>query len=63
MAKKSTPAIAITKHEDDWHVESDLRTLMEAEQIKRDPKRLAKAQALAKQKMMDAAKVASADKD
>jgi hypothetical protein len=63
MAKKSTPAIAITKHEDDWRGESDLRTLMEAEQIKKDPKRLAKAQALAKQKMMDVAKVASADKD
>ncbi len=60
MAKKSS-GIAVTKHEDDWRVESDLSVLMQAEQIKSDPKRLAKAQALAKKKMMEAAKVASDD--
>jgi pyocin large subunit-like protein len=60
MAKKSN-AIAMTKAEDDWRAESDLRTLMEAEQIKNDAKRLAKAQALAKKKMMEVAKVASDD--
>jgi pyocin large subunit-like protein len=60
MAKKSN-AIGMTKAEDDWRTESDLRTLMEAEQIKADPKRLAKAQAMAKKKMMEVAKVASDD--
>lgn len=52
-------SIAAVKSEDDWRAESDLHTLMEAEKIKKDPKRLAKAQALAKQKMMDVAAVAS----
>lgn len=42
----------------DWMAESDLRTLMEARAIQNDPKRLAKAKALAKQKMLDAAAVA-----
>lgn len=59
MAKKN-PGIAI-KADEEWRVESDLRTLMEAEQIKADPKRLAKAQAMAKKKMMEVAKVASDD--
>lgn len=57
MAKSNK--ITAVKAEDDWRAESDLHTLMEAEKIKRDPKRLAKAQALAKQKMMDVAAVAS----
>lgn len=56
--------ITAVKSEDDWRAESDLHTLMEAEKIKRDPKRLAKAQALAKKKMMDVAAVAAeADED
>ena len=29
--------ISATKMEDDWQVESDLRTLMEAEKIEKDP--------------------------
>ena len=45
--------------DDEWRVESDLRTLMDAEKIRRDPKRLAKAQALAKTRMLEAASVAS----
>lgn len=50
--------------DEDWQVESDLRSLMEAEQVRRDPKRLAKAQALAKKKMVEAAAVAGgADRD
>jgi len=44
--------------DDDWKVESDLRSLLEAEQIRRDPKRMAKAQALAKKKMVEVAAVA-----
>jgi hypothetical protein len=59
MAKKSSNSIAIRSSEDDWQTESDLRTLMECEAIEKDPKRLAKAQALAKKKLLDLASVAS----
>lgn len=48
---------------DDWRVESDLNTLIEAEKIEKDPKRMAKAQALAKQRMMEAAAIAAEGKD
>lgn len=48
---------------DDWRVESDLNTMIEAEKIEKDPKRLAKVRALAKQRMMDAAAIASEGKD
>lgn len=58
MAKSKSKAIAI-KPDEEWRVESDVSTLMEAERIKADPQRLAKAQALAKKKMMDVAKVAT----
>lgn len=58
MAKKSN-SIAITKSEDDWQVESDLRTVIECEKIEADPKRLAKVQALAKKRMMEVAAIAS----
>jgi hypothetical protein len=61
--KKSSNTIAMTKSEDDWQCESDLRTLMEAEKIKNDPKRLAKVQAMAKQKMMAVASIAAEAKD
>jgi hypothetical protein len=46
-----------------WQVERDLEYLMEAEKIKGDPKRLKLAQALAKERMMSAAKVAGGDSD
>lgn len=48
---------------DDWRVESDLNTLIEAEKIENDPKRMAKVQALAKQRMLDMAAVATEGKD
>lgn len=63
MAKKSIGAIAMTRAEDDWQAEDDLRTLMRCEEIEADPKRLAKAQALAKQKLLGLAKVAAEGKD
>jgi hypothetical protein len=47
----STPA--------DWQVELDLRTMIEAEQIEKDPKRMAKIKALAKERMMEIASIAS----
>jgi hypothetical protein len=61
--KRKTSALAGIAVGDHWRVESDLSTLMEAEKIKADPKRLAAAQALAKEKMMAAAKVAADDAD
>ncbi len=53
--KRSTVAIAA---DEEWKVESDLRTLTEAEAIRADAKRFAKVQALAKRKMLEAARVA-----
>ena len=58
MAKKST-AIAATRMEDDWQCEDDLRTLIRCEEIKKDPKRMAKVTALAKSRMMEMASVAT----
>lgn len=43
-----------------WRAESDLRTLMEAEKIKRDAKRFAAAQKLAAEQMTEVAAVAAA---
>lgn len=48
---------------EDWRVESDLSTLIEAERIEKDPKRMAKVQALAKQKMLETATIAAEGKD
>lgn len=55
--------ISATRAEDDWQVESDMRTLMEAEKIKGDPKRLEKAQKLAKARLLEVAAVASEGKE
>jgi hypothetical protein len=57
MAKTKASEVAVS--DDDWRCEADLHALMEAEKIKADPKRYARAQALAKKKMMEVAKVAS----
>ena len=59
MAKKSSGGIAIASAPTDWETENDLRTMVESEAIEKDPKRLAKVQALAKKKMMDMAAIAS----
>ena len=62
MAKKSRGnSIATVSGEDDWQTESDLRTLMECEKIEKDPKRLAKVQALAKKKLLEVAAIASGE--
>lgn len=58
MAKGSN-TVSTVKSADDWQVESDLRTLQEAECIENDPKRLAAAQQLAKKKLMELAAIAS----
>ena len=63
MPKTKTNRTIAISDDNRWRVESDLSSLMEAEKIKADPKRLAAAQALAKEKMMAAAKVAAKDAD
>lgn len=60
MPKKKMNTAAISD-DNRWRAESDLSTLMEAEKIKSDPKRIAAAQAVAKEKMMAVAKVAAED--
>lgn len=54
---KSSVAISRADEEKRWRAESDMRTLMEAEEIKKDPKRLAAAQAMAKEKLVELAAV------
>lgn len=39
--------------DEDWQIENDLRTLMEAERIEKDPKRLKAAKDLARKKAQD----------
>ena len=62
MAKKRVN-LATAVAETDWRTESDLSTLMEAEKIEKDPKRLAAAQKLAKSKLLPLAAIASEGKD
>ena len=60
MAKSKAYAI---KEDDKWRCEADLHTLMEAEKIKADPKRFAACKAMAKEKMMAVAAIATEDND
>ena len=57
MAKKSR-VVGIPTSEHRWQAESDLRTLMEAVEVKRDKRRFVAAQKLAKERLADIAKVA-----
>lgn len=50
MAKNSTNSIGMDR---DWQAESDMRTLAEAEEIRKDPKRLKAALAKAKEKIAE----------
>lgn len=63
MAKKRVNLATAMSDETDWRVESDLNTLMEAERIEKDPKRLAAAQKLAKSKLLPLAAIASEGDD
>lgn len=63
MSKTKAMAIGMRAEEAKWRVEGDLNTLIEAEKIKVDKARFAAARALAKEKMMSVAKVASDDED
>lgn len=55
--------IATVKSQDDWQVEDDMRTMIRCEEIEKDPKRLAAVKAMAKQKMLDMAKIATEGKE
>lgn len=45
--------------ERDWQTEDDLRILSQAKEIEKDPKRMAKCKAMAKEKMLEMAAVAN----
>lgn len=53
--KASTPAAAIGMSHDEskWRAEEDMRTLARAEEVKNDPKRLAAAKAMAREKLAE----------
>jgi len=59
MAKKNE-TVSLDMPED-WKVESDLRTLLDAEKIEKDPKRMAKVRKLAQEKMLAVAAIAAED--
>jgi hypothetical protein len=51
MAKKSTATLAPAPYDDSkWRAEDDMRTLVRAEEVRRDPKRLAAAKKAAREK-------------
>jgi CRISPR/Cas system-associated endonuclease Cas1 len=49
---------AMSADDKKWQAESDMRTLAQAIEINKDPKRLAAARELAKQKITDLQKIA-----
>lgn len=48
MAKTSSQAVSLN---DDWQVQQDMRTLADAEAIRKDPKRLERAKKAAQEKL------------
>lgn len=63
MAKKKSSSSICCMDDSEWRAESDLRTLVEAEKIKKDKKRFAAAQGKAKEQMMEVAAVASEESE
>lgn len=59
MAKKKSSGAVCCMSDADWQAECDLRTLIQAAEIKKDSKRFAAAQAKAKEQMLEVAAVAS----
>lgn len=59
MAKRHS--LNTISEDESWKVESDLRTLMECEAIEKDPERMKKVRALAKQKMLEVAAIATGE--
>ena len=57
--KTSTPVAVKSSDEDKWRAEDDMRTLARAEEVKRDPQRLAAAKRCAKERLTEMQAVAS----
>ncbi|MFZ6813544.1 hypothetical protein ACO0K3_03685 [Undibacterium sp. Rencai35W] len=62
MAQKRISLNTVSEDEK-WKVESDLRCVMECEQIENDPVRMKKVRALAKEKMLEVAAIASGESE
>lgn len=61
MAKKRG-AVSVGIDEE-WRVENDMRTLVDARAIRNDPKRMAKVKALAQKRLGEVASLAGGDSD
>ena len=57
-APKAASTPAISADEAKWRAEDDLRTLARAEEVRRDPKRLAAAKKMAREKLAELQTVA-----
>ena len=55
---KSKGLVSTAEADRDWQAESDLRAVLDAAAIRKDPKRYAKVQALAAEKVLENAKIA-----
>ena len=53
--------LAMRKDEERWRAESDMETLIRAEEIRKDPKRLKAAQEIARERVQQAAAVTAAE--
>lgn len=62
MKKKAANSIAPIADDDKWRAESDLRTLRDAEEIRMDKARVARAQSVARDQMKALSKVAGPEK-
>lgn len=49
--KKLSATPSLCKPDEKWQIEEDLRTLQRAQEIQKDPKRMAKCKALADEQM------------
>jgi hypothetical protein len=60
MATKKPSGVNAISHPDDakWRAEDDMRTLARAEEVKADPKRLAAAKKMAKEKLAELQSIA-----
>ncbi len=59
MGKKRMSLNTAVPSETDWRTESDLSTLVEAEKIEKDPKRMAAVRKLAKSRLLGLAGIAA----
>jgi hypothetical protein len=62
MASKRI-SLNTSSEDNDWKVESDLRSVMECEVIEADPVRMKKVRELAKKKMLEIASIASGESE